>query len=111
MGDREPLLPQYNDDTTLQTELHKKLHTYQMFRALTQGYMPSTEQTIIQLRTLLAADILNPKDGDLSDSGRQLVKYTKRFLQQFMDLLQHKAGEDQIQDLLWHFSHSRKSNR
>ncbi|PSK46551.1 hypothetical protein B9Z65_5519 [Elsinoe australis] len=106
-GDREPLLPQYKDDTTLQMELHQKLHTYQMFRAIGQGYMPSTEQTIIHLRTLLAADILNPDMSTLSDSGRLLVKHTKRWLQQFMDLLQHKASDDQIQDFLWSLSKSR----
>ncbi|GAM85526.1 hypothetical protein ANO11243_035330 [Dothideomycetidae sp. 11243] len=106
-GDREPLLPQYNDDTTLQTELHKKLHSYQMIRALTKGYMPSTEQAIIHLRTLLAADLLNPSDIELSDSGRLLVKFTKRWLQQLMSLLEHKADKDQIQDFLWYLSQSR----
>ncbi|KAF4554536.1 Hypothetical protein D9617_4g002910 [Elsinoe fawcettii] len=105
--DREPLLPQYEDDTSLQRELHQKLHTYQMLRAFGQGYMPSTEQTIIHLRTLLAADILNPQDASLSDSGRILVKYTKRFLQELMDLLQHKVSEDQIQDFIYYLSRSR----
>jgi hypothetical protein len=107
-GDREPLLPQYeNDETKLQHELHKKLHSYQQVRALTKGFMPSNEQIIINIRTILAADILNPENTDLSDSGRLLVKYTKRWLQQFMDLMAHKNGEDQIQDLLWYLSKSR----
>lgn len=105
--DRQPLLPQYADDTQLQRELHQKLHTYQQLRALTKGFMPSTEQVIINLRTLLASDILNPESPDLSDSGRLLVKYTKRWLQQFMDLLQHKNDGDQIQDLIWYLSKSR----
>ncbi|KAF2227670.1 hypothetical protein BDZ85DRAFT_254665 [Elsinoe ampelina] len=105
--DRQPLLPQYEDDTTLQRELHQKLHTYQMLRAFGQGYMPSTEQTIVHLRTLLAADILNPHDTALSDSGRLLIKYSKRFLQQLMDLLQNKASEDQIQDFIYYLSKSR----
>jgi hypothetical protein len=107
-SDRQPLLPQYeNDDTKLQHELHKKLHSYQQVRALTKGYMPSNEQIIINLRTILAADILNPENTDLSDSGRVLVKYTKQWLKQFMDLMEHKNGEDQIQDLLWYISKSR----
>lgn len=107
-SDRQPLLPQYQtDETQLQYELHKKLHSYQQVRALTKGFMPSNEQIIINLRTILAADILNPENTDLSDSGRLLVKYTKRWLQQFMDLMQHKNGEDQIQDLLWYLSKSR----
>ena len=106
--DRQPLLPQYeNDETHMQHELHKKLHSYQQIRALSKGFMPSTEQIIINLRTILAADILNPEAAELSDSGRLLVKYTKRWLQQFMDLMQHKNDGDQIQDLLWYMSKSR----
>jgi hypothetical protein len=107
-AERQPLLPQYeNDETQLQHELHKKLHSYQQVRALTKGYMPSNEQIILNLRTILAADILNPENTDLSDSGRVLVKYTKRWLQQFMDLMEHKNGGDQLQDLLWFLSKSR----
>ena len=75
--DHEPLLPQYRDDTILQRELHQKLHTYQMVRAFGSGSMPSTEQTIVHLRTLLASDLLNPRDPNISDSGRLLAKYTK----------------------------------
>jgi hypothetical protein len=107
--DREPLLPQYRDDTVLQREVHQKLHTYQMIRALGKGYMPSNEQVIVNLRTLLAADLLNPNNPNLSDSGRLLIRYTKQWLQQFMDLLQHKNAEDQIQDFLWFLSKSRIS--
>lgn len=105
--EREPLLPQYNDDTALQRKLHQKLHTYQMLRALSQGYMPSTEQTVTNLRTLLASDVLNPDNADLSDSGRALVYYAKEWLKQFIDLLQHKNSEDQIQDFLWYLSKAR----
>jgi len=105
--DHEPLLPQYQDDTILQRELHQKLHSYQMLRAIGNGYMPSTEQTIVHLRTLLAADILNPRDPNLSDSGRLLTKYTKQFLTQFIDLLQHKNKNEEIQDFLWYLSQSK----
>ena len=106
---RDPLLPQYRDDTVLQRELHQKLHTYQMLRAMSQGFMPSNEQVIINLRTLLAADVLNPDGQDLSDSGRALVHYTKVWLKQFMDLLQHKNDRDQIQDLIWYLTKARVS--
>lgn len=112
-SDREPLLPQYNNDTEMQRQLHMKLHTYQMLRALTKGYLPSNEQVIINLRTIMASDLLNPSDttihSDLSDSGRALAKYLKQWLQQFMDLLQQKNSEDQIQDLVWFLSKSRIS--
>lgn len=105
--EREPLLPQYNDETDLQRKLHQKLHTYQMLRALSQGYMPSTQQTITNLRTLLASDVLNPDNTDLSDSGRALVYYAREWLKQFIELLQHKNSEDQIQDFLWYLSKAR----
>lgn len=107
--DRDPLLPQYRDDTVLQRELHQKLHTYQMLRALTQGFMPSNEQTIVNLRTLLAADVLNPHNEELSDSGRALVHYVKVWLKQFMDLLQHKNAHDQVQDFVWYLTKARVS--
>ena len=107
--ERQPLLPQYNDDTALQRELHQKLHSYQMIRALGKGFMPSNEQAIINLRTLLAADILNPKQRSLSESGRLLVRHTRLWLQHFIELLQNKNDSDQIQDFLWYLSKSRIS--
>lgn len=107
--EHRPLLPQYRDDTTLQREVHQKLHSYQMFRALSKGYMPSNEQVIINLRSLLSADILNPDNPDLSDSGRLLVKYSKQFIHDFIRLLQNKNSRDQIQDFIWYLSRSRLS--
>src|ERR1700712_4971718 len=108
-GDRQPLLPQYEDDTSLQRQVHQKLHTYQMLRALSKGFMPSTEQTIVNLRTLLAADILNPDNAQVSDSGRALVHYTKQWITQFIELLQNKNSQDQIQDFLWYLTKARVS--
>lgn len=108
-AEREPLLPQYEQETHLQRELYRKLHSYQMLRALVQGYMPTTEQAIINLRTLLAADVLNPDNPDLSDSGRRLVRLVKLWIEQFIALLQHKNGADQIQDLIWFLTKSRIS--
>jgi hypothetical protein len=107
--DQRPLLPQYHDDTVMQREVHQKLHSYQMIRALGKGYMPSNEQAVINLRSLLAADVLNPDNPDLSDSGRLLVKFTKRWLHEFIDLLLNKNSSDQIQDFLWYLSKSRVS--
>ncbi|KAI8632905.1 hypothetical protein F5Y19DRAFT_333472 [Xylariaceae sp. FL1651] len=107
--ERQPLLPQYQQETHLQRELARKLHSYQMVRALTKGYMPSTEQAIINLRTLLASDVLNPDNPDLSDSGQRLVRLIKQWLQQFIVLLDHKNGKDQLQDLIWFLTKSRIS--
>jgi len=105
--DTEALLPQYADETDLQRSLHQKMHTYQMLRALSAGFMPSTEQVIINLRTLLAADFLNPDNPDLSDSGRLLLKFTKQWLSQFIEALRNKNDADQIQDFIWFLSKSR----
>lgn len=107
--DRDPLLPRYRDDTVLQRELHQKLHTYQMLRALSQGYMPSNEQAIVNLRTLLAADVLNPDNEELSDSGRALVHYVKVWLKEFIELLHHKNDENQIEDFIWYLTKARVS--
>ena len=107
--DTQPLLPRYEDETVLQRRLHQKLHSYQMIRALTKGYMPSTEQLIINLRTLLASDVLNPNTKDLSDSGRRLVKDCRVWLRQFIELLGNKNSKDEIQDLIWYLTKSRIS--
>ncbi|KAK0745413.1 bactericidal permeability-increasing protein [Apiosordaria backusii] len=109
--EHEPLLPQYHDTTSLQRRLHQKLHTYQMLRALSKGYMPSNEQIIVILRTLLAADILNPdlETTELSDSGQALVHYTKQFIHQLIELLQNKNSNDQIQDFIWYLTKARVS--
>ena len=108
-GDREPLLPQYNDDTTLQRRVHQKLHTYQMFRAFGKGYMPSTEQVIVNLRTLLASDVLNAEAPGLTNSGRLLLKYSKQWISEFIELLLNKNSGDQIQDFVWFLSQARPS--
>jgi hypothetical protein len=108
-GDRQPLLPQYEDDTSLQRMAHQKLHTYQMLRALSKGFMPSTEQTIVNLRTLLASDVLNPETPGLSESGRKLVKYSKQWLNEFIELLRNKNDGDQIQDFIWFLIHAKIS--
>ena len=106
-GERQPLLPQYNDETSRQTRLHEKLHTYQMLRAMSKGYMPSNEQAIIHLRSLMSADILNPQSTDLSSSGRALIQSSKLWLTQFVELLQHKNAQDQMQDFIYYLTKAR----
>lgn len=71
--------------------------------------MPSTEQLIINLRTLLASDVLNPDNPELSDSSRRLLKYSKQWLTDFIEMLRHKNDSDQIQDFIWFLSKSRIS--
>ncbi|KAL7790678.1 hypothetical protein V8C43DRAFT_72701 [Trichoderma afarasin] len=105
--EHQPLLPQYNEATQRQTRLHEKLHTYQMLRALSNGYMPSNEQMITHLRTLLAADVLNPQASGLSPSGRALVRTTRMWLSELIDLLKAKNSNDQVQDFLWYLAKAR----
>jgi hypothetical protein len=80
-----------------------------MIRALSKGYMPSTEQVIVNLRTLLASDALNPETPGLSDSGRLLLQYTKQWLSEFIELLQNKNDHDQIQEFIWFLTHAKAS--
>ncbi|KAK4076711.1 uncharacterized protein Triagg1_4314 [Trichoderma aggressivum f. europaeum] len=105
--EHQPLLPQYNEATQRQNHLHEKLHTYQMLRALSNGYMPSNEQMITHLRTLLAADVLNPQASGLSPSGRALVRTTRMWLGELIDLLKAKNSNDQVQDFLWYLAKAR----
>lgn len=97
----EPLLAQYGDNTTLQAQARSKLHTYQMLRALAKGYFPSTDQAIVQLRTLLSADVLNPTNTQLTADGRKFVRYMRKLITELIELLREKNGEDQLQDFLW----------
>ena len=71
--------------------------------------MPSTEQTVANLRTFLAADIINPSTPGLTDSGRLLTKYTRQWLREFIELLGNKNNADQIQDFIWFLIHARVS--
>lgn len=99
----EPLLPDYHrhDETLRQQKLHRKLHSYQMLRAVSKGAMPSTEQLVAQLRSIVASDLLNPADATLSDSGRLLAKHSRALLRQLIELLLHKNRGDALQDLIW----------
>lgn len=69
--------------------------------------MPTTEQLVVNLRTLLASDVLNPNTAGLSDSGRLLMKYSKQWVEDFIELLLHKNDKNQIQDFIWFLAHSR----
>ncbi|PYH85469.1 hypothetical protein BO82DRAFT_351287 [Aspergillus uvarum CBS 121591] len=108
-GETEPLLPRYEEDTTLQRRLHQKLHTYQMIRALSDGYMPSTEQVIVNLRTLLASDVLSTQTHDVGSVGRQIIRDCRLWIQVFIEFLKEKNEDDKLQEFLWHLARSRAS--
>ncbi|RKF60161.1 putative bactericidal permeability-increasing protein [Golovinomyces cichoracearum] len=80
IDEREPLLAQYEDETSLQRAAHQKMHSYQMIRALLKGYLPSTEQIVINLKTLLASDFLNPDTTEMSSSVSESVKTVGKLL-------------------------------
>ncbi|KAJ5590232.1 hypothetical protein N7450_004204 [Penicillium hetheringtonii] len=106
-GETEPLLPRYEDDTARQRQLHQKLHSYQMFRALSEGYLPSTEQAIANLRTLLASDILNVRNQDIGSVGRQLVRDARLSITSLIEFLHDKNASDKLQNFLWRLSRAR----
>jgi hypothetical protein len=106
-GDQEPLLPKYDGNTTLQKKLHVKLHTYLMIKALCKGYMPSTEQAVVNLRTLLASDCLDTETTGLTSSGRSLLNYAKQWVSEFIELLRNKNNADQMQDFIWFLHRAR----
>lgn len=108
-GETQPLLPQHEDETTLQHRLDEKLRTYEVLRAMSRGFLPSTEQGIAQLRVLLASDLLNPNNPSLSLAGRQLARDCRAVVRVFIDVVQEKNGKDQLQEFLWQFSRSKAS--
>ncbi|OAX81904.1 hypothetical protein ACJ72_03749 [Emergomyces africanus] len=106
-GETEPLLPQhhdYNEDTALQRQLHEKLRTYQMFKALSSGYMPSTNQVVSNLRALLVSSLLNPEHLAIGNTSRELTRDVKLCIRLLIGLLQEKNGENQLQDAIWQLS-------
>jgi hypothetical protein len=105
----EPLLPQHEDETVRQRHLHEKLRVYEMLRALSHGYMPSTDQGAAHLRALVASDVLNPDNPTLSLASRQLARDCRVIIRQFIDTLREKNGNDQLQEFLWQISRSKAS--
>jgi hypothetical protein len=72
--------------------------------------MPSTEKLVAILRRLQAAELLGCSDPDLSEAGRKLISQARQWLSGFIQILQHKNGEDQFQELLWNLSRARVSS-
>lgn len=69
--------------------------------------MPTTEQTIANLRTLLASDVLILRNQDIGTVGRQLVRDSRLWIQTFIEFLQEKNSQDQLQEFLWRLARSR----
>lgn len=111
-AERQPLLPRYNDETSRQAKLRQKLHTYQMIRAITNGYMPSTDQSIEHVKSLSSSQIFNQQNvRDLSGSGQALVSASREWLRLFIELLNEKNSQDRIQNFIWYLTEQLKSGR
>lgn len=104
-----PLLPDVGatSETALQRNVHQKLHTYLILRALSKGYLPTTEQSCAHLRTLLSTDFLNPSNTALTPSGRKMVRDIRRLIQSVITLLETKNKNNEIQEFLWCTSRAR----
>ena len=105
--EREPLLPRHNQDTPRQASLEEKLRTFQILKALSHGYMPSNEQLVARLRKF--TDVLRTVPGDISPSGRELVRASREHLEKLLAFFEDKNGGDQIQDFLWYLNKARLS--
>lgn len=105
--EREPLLPRHNHETDLQASLHEKLHTYQILRALSRGYLPSNEQLVAQLRR--ATDVLRTVPPGMSATGKELILSTIAHLESLIGFFEDKNSGDQIQDFLWYITKARLS--
>lgn len=101
-AEREPLLPQHEpQDTIAQRLLRDKLRLHFVREAFRFGYMPSTEQVVANLRTLNAADFMNPKRTELGPSGELFLKDIKRCINQLITVLLEKNTDDALQDIIW----------
>ncbi|KAL1889235.1 hypothetical protein Cpir12675_005863 [Ceratocystis pirilliformis] len=79
----------------------QKLHTYNIYRALKQGRMPSTEQILVYLKDIQTSEALGDEEG-LSQDGRVLLRLFRRLIAESSELLRSKNGQDQLQDFIWH---------
>ncbi|PGH06692.1 hypothetical protein AJ79_06476 [Helicocarpus griseus UAMH5409] len=106
-GETQPLLPQHDDDdTVLQQQMREKLRSYEMMKALSSGFMPSTDQVILNLRALLSSSLFNPDDLAVGNTTRQLTRDVKFCIRLLIDLLREKNGDDQLQEAIWQLSKS-----
>ncbi|KAI5290043.1 hypothetical protein KEM54_002589 [Ascosphaera aggregata] len=101
-GEREPLLPRHEPyDAATQRLIRKRLRLYFARQALLDGYMPSTEQLVDHLRTIYAADFLNPDPSQIGPSGQQFIKDAKRCINRLITLLVEKNKNNALQDIIW----------
>ncbi|KAL5612688.1 hypothetical protein BROUX41_004221 [Berkeleyomyces rouxiae] len=79
----------------------QKLHTYNIYRALKLGHMPSTDQILVYLKDIERSEALSDEEG-LSQDGRVLLRLFRRWIAESSELLENKNGQDQLQSFLWY---------
>lgn len=105
--ERQPLLPRHHQDTSLQTSIEDKLHSFQILKALSDGYMPSNEQLVGHLRH--AIDVLRTVPAGTSSTGKEFIRSFREHLKQLVAFFENKNSADQIQDFLWYAAKARLS--
>ncbi|EFR05002.1 hypothetical protein MGYG_08005 [Nannizzia gypsea CBS 118893] len=105
-GEREPLLAASEAETDLQRKVKEKFRQYEMLRALSAGYMPTTEQAAALLRLVLVSDVLNPDNPMLSPRAGSIAKDCRAWTRIFIALLREKNGGDQLQEIISQLTHS-----
>lgn len=108
-GEREPLLPDSETETELQRKVREKFRQYEMIRALSAGYMPTTEQAAALLRLVVVSDMLNPDNPMLSPRGGRIAKDCRAWTRTFIALLRDKNSGDQLQEIISQFIYSNSS--
>jgi Family of unknown function (DUF5923) len=110
MSDRQPLLPKNQPNKLTSQELSKrreirhKLRTYEILRALQNGYFPTTRQFTGHLAWILRSGILEPRNRRLSVRGRNTIRDLRGWIEAVSDEAENKNGGDEIQEFIWELS-------
>lgn len=105
--EREPLLPRHHQDTQRQASVEDKLRSFQIIKALSDGYMPSNKQLLAHFRR--TTEVLRTVPADTSSTGKELIRQFREHLKHLIAFLENKNNADQIQDFLWYITKARLS--
>lgn len=86
---REPMVAKQDDSSrsTKENSIRQKLRTYEMVLALSEGYMPTTDQITAWARyALRASGVLDSRDRRLSTQGRGFVRDVRAWVEAVVEL-------------------------
>lgn len=86
---REPMIAKKSDSSrsTKENSIRQKLRTYEAVLALSEGYMPTTEQITAWARyALRASGVLDSRDRRLSAQGRGFVRDVRAWIEAVVEL-------------------------